>query len=149
MDEEKRMRLIEKYKALTIPELVHEFRSLKDMHDSYKEQASEVGQLVDLIRLNVLPDKMENEDVSTVTVAGAGRVSLQGDLYFSIPAAYKDDCFEWLRDNGHGDIIQETVNSSTGKAWAKEMMKQGQTLPEGLFKVVPFTRATITRTKEK
>ena len=145
MDPEKKSQLIDEFKLLSIPDLVKRMAETKEALDAAKEVESEHQAVFDILRLMVLPEKMDEEDVSTMTVAGVGRVSIQSDIYFSIPAALREEAFDWLRDHGHGDIIQETVNSSTGKAWAKEAIKKGEVLPEDLFKVTPFSRVQLTR----
>lgn len=137
--------LINEFKKLSLSDMIKEMAAVGDSLESAEDVVSALQEKYDILRLIVLPSKMDDEDVSTQTVVGAGRVSLQGDIYFSIPADMRDKAYEWLRTHGHGDIIQETINSSTGKAWAKEVLKKGETLPEGVFKVTPFTRAQLTR----
>ena len=147
MELEEKNKLINLYKEQTIPELIKEMVSVKDELEIAKAAKTKLEEIHDILRLLVLPEKMDDEDVSTLTVPGVGRASIQSDIYFSIPADQRESCYEWLRENGHGDIIQETVNSSTGKSWAKEMMKLGKPIPEGMFKVTPFSRVQVTRIK--
>jgi len=147
MELEEKNKLINLYKEQTIPELIKEMVSVKDELEIAKAAKTKLEEIHDILRLLVLPEKMDDEDVSTLTVPGVGRASIQSDIYFSIPADQREPCYEWLRENGHGDIIQETVNSSTGKSWAKEMMKLGKPIPEGMFKVTPFSRVQVTRVK--
>lgn len=128
-------------------DMIRELAHVKRELEAAKEIKSTLEKKFDAIRLRLLPNRMEEEGLENITVAGAGRVNLQGDLYFSIPADTKFEAFDWLREHGHGDIIQETVNSSTGKAWAKEVIKSGEALPDSLFRVTPFTRAQITLAK--
>lgn len=129
----------------TIQTLAAKQRELSEQLDILKTISSHIQKEYDAIRLNVLPEKMDNEDVSNVTIVGVGRVTVLGDIYFSIPAESREDTYNWLRKNGHGDLIQETVNSSSGKSWAKEMIKKGLPLPQDLFKITPFSRAQITK----
>jgi len=132
-------------KTWTIQELATRQRSIQDQLDTIKAISTRLQKEFDTIRLNILPEKMDEEDITNVTVTGVGRVVVQSDLYFSIPADRKEDAYHWLKANGHADLVQETVNSSSGKAWAKEMFKKGRPLPEDLFKVSPFSRAQITK----
>ena len=134
-------------KKLSIQELSRKQRGLGESLELLKKISAKIQAEYDAIRLGILPEKMDEEDITNVTVAGVGRVTVQSDIYFSIPAPTKEDAYDWLRDHGHGDLIQETVNSSSGKAWAKEMLKKGEPLPEELFKVTPFSRAQITKEK--
>lgn len=136
---------LEELNKLTVQQLAAKQRKLSEQIDTLKNLSAHLQKQYDGIRLVVLPEKMDEEGITNITVDGVGRVSIQSDIYFSIPAPTKEEAYEWLKDNGHGDLIQETVNSSSGKAWAKEMIKKGLSLPEALFKVTPFSRSQITK----
>jgi len=99
----------------------------------------------DALRLNIIPSAMEDDDISNITVDGVGRVTLAADMYCSIPKDKRSAAWKWLRENKLGDIISETINSGTLKATIKSIMKKGQTVPADLFKVTPFSRASITK----
>jgi N12 class adenine-specific DNA methylase len=100
----------------------------------------------DAIRLNIIPSAMEELDISTVSVDGVGRISLASDIYCSIPKEVQSKSWNWLREHGHGGIIIETINAGTLKATLKSIIKKGkEILPPTLFKVTPFTRASITK----
>lgn len=168
-------------KLWTIQNLATRQRQIQEQLDTIKTITTRLQKELDTIRLNILPEKMDEEDITNITVTGVGKVVVQSDIYFSIPAETKEDAFDWLKDHGHKDLVQETVNASSGKAWAKEMLKkendelakrlvaekvpmdqmeqraieirnqlveEGKALPEGLFKVTPFSRAQITKTKK-
>ena len=99
----------------------------------------------DFLRTQKIPEAMDDDGVGNITLKDVGRVSLTNDVYASIPAAQRENAYEWLRANGHGDLIKETVHTSTLKAFAKNTIKEGKELPEDLFKVTPFSRASITK----
>ena len=114
------------------------FDILKPVIDALNEE-------YDDIRKGLLPDQMQEEDIKTITIDGVGRVQLAGDVYASIPAEQQEAAFTWLRENGYGDLIRETVFSATLKAWAKEGLEQERKMPEDIFKVTPYTRASIVK----
>lgn len=146
-------------------------------YDILKPVLDELDKEYDRLRKSVIPDLMQENDVRTVTLEGIGRVQLAADCYASIPAEQQPAAFAWLRANKYGDLIKETVHSATLKAWAKEMIEQGRTgaaeeapevdeaaasvlaspeptkgpekLPEGVFKIEPFTRASIVKVAGK
>jgi hypothetical protein len=55
--------------------------------------------------------------------------------------------FEWLRDNNHGGVIQETVNAQTLGALAKELNNAGVDLPAPTFTTSIMTYTSITKVK--
>jgi hypothetical protein len=105
-----------------------------------------VNAWLDVVRLELIPIAMEDAGITSVNIAGVGRLGLTGDLYLSVKD--KAGLYNWLNDNGLGDLIQPTVNSSTLKAFIKGRIKGGADYPEDLVSVTPFTRASITRTKK-
>lgn len=99
---------------------------------------------LDRIRVSELPEAMAAAELRTLTIAGLGRVQLTADVYVSF-SENKEKAFEWLNDNGYSNTIQETVNASTIKAVFRGMIKEGKPLPDEIFKITPFTRASIVK----
>lgn len=98
----------------------------------------------DILRKVKIPEKMDEQGIETFRATGIGTVYLQDDLYTGIPADKKVEAYQWLRDNGHEDLIQETVNSSTLKAFLKEQMRNsGEVPPPDLIKAEPYTFAKL------
>lgn len=99
----------------------------------------------DFIRFTAMPAVMEKADIESGKVAGIGTISLISDLNVSIRADCKELAYRWLDDNGHGDLIQPTINSSTLRAFAKDRVRAGDPLPTELFNITYNTRAQVTR----
>lgn len=135
----KPMELI-KDRGRRMKELAAAFDIIKPVYDSINAE-------YDNIRKKTLPDLMAAEDMRTATFDGIGRIQLAADCYASIPADQQDTAFAWFRENNYGDLIKETVHSATLKAWAKEGLANGRELPEGVFKIEPYVRASIVKVK--
>lgn len=108
----------------------------------------------DFSRYTVLPGLMEEHELTGFKVPGVGAVSLTADLRASIVAGKKKEAFEYLDDHGHGDLITQSVNAGTLKTLAKACIKKAvetkdieEELPAEYFKIDPFTRAQIKRSK--
>ncbi len=97
----------------------------------------------DVLRFELIPEKMEEEGIERVSFDEIGRVSLTADLFVSVRD--KPGLYDWLQENGFGDLIQPVVNASTLKAFIKGRMKAGAEIPEEFLNVTPVTRASITR----
>lgn len=128
---------------MTAVDTVHIMAELQGLNEVADEVKKTIGKAYDHIRVMVLPTKMDAEGLDSMTVAGVGRVSVTGDIHAS--TVDKQGAFIWLEENGHGDVIQETVNAGTLKAILRKRLKEGQEIPEALFKVSPFDRASITK----
>ena len=133
------------YDSLTLVELVVAMDAVQKQKDVLEEQLKEVNKRFDFLRITKIPTRMEDEDVKNINVASIGRLNLTADMHVSIKTECKSQFYEWLRDNGRSDLLQETINPSTLKAAVKNMFKSGEIVPETLLNVSPFTRASITR----
>jgi isocitrate lyase len=133
------------YDKMTLNQLVETMAHLEAQKDSLAATVKDVNLRLDFLRLGKIPEKMDEEGVTGLTLEGIGRVSLTADAYVSIKAGQKEAAWEWLRDTGHGDLITETINASTLKAAIKEMVKKGEEIPNEMINFSPFTRASITR----
>jgi len=126
-----------------INELAHRYVALKNEIDELKQRKSDLQKDFDKLRMTELPEAMADEGIESVRIAGIGRVSLRSDVYVSIPADVKYDAWDWLRDHGHENLISETVNPSTLRAFCKEQLQNGELLPDDLFRITPYTQAVI------
>lgn len=134
------------YKAnVTTLELLREFKAAKDFKEACDLLAKESGRLYDYLRLALVPERFEEDGISNMKVDGVGRVQLAGDLYAGIIKGSEEKAFEWLGDNGRGDLVKQTVNNSSIKAVLKKMLADGEEIPAELFKAEPFTRASIVK----
>jgi hypothetical protein len=133
------------YDSMTLVELVHAMSTIQNRKEAMEEQLKLLQKEFDFLRITKIPTKMEDEGIDRIQVTGIGRVSLTADMHVSVKAEMKSKFYEWLRDCGRGDLLQETINPSTLKAAVKGMYKSGEEIPEHLLNVSPFTRASITR----
>lgn len=118
-------------------------KQLMDTHEMADSLKSTIGKVYDWVRTGLVPEKMDEEGLELLKIEGIGRVSLTSDINVSI--INKDEEFKWLEESGHGDLITETVNASSLKALLRRMIRDGKEVPEAIFKVIPFTRASITK----
>ena len=131
------------YGGMDLHDLALNMKDLRAIKDDLEDRLKTVNATYDLLRIELIPAAMENEGVERVTYEGIGRVNLTGDLYVQVQN--KPGLMDWLSDEGMGDLIQPTVNSSTLKAFIKRRIAAGQEIPEEFVKVSPFTRASITK----
>lgn len=125
--------------------LTTKLRELKTELEELEEKAKAVRGLKEFIEKVALVEAMESAGIPNFKVAGVGRVNLRGDLYVSIKSGMKSEAHQWLEDNGRGDLIQPQVNASTLKAAVKAAIEKGESFPDDLFNVTPYTAAVLTK----
>lgn len=123
--------------------IITHYDHLRQATARIKEAREALSQLEEMMSRELIPTVMADHNVKTVTIVGIGRVTV-GHRY-SCTMLDKSEGIKWLKDNGHGDIVQETVNSSTLAAFSKNLLEnEGIELPDNIFKVgtSPYTSIT-------
>lgn len=116
---------------------------LKEANERADDLKKAIGKVYDHVRTIALPDRMDDEGLENMKVQGLGRISVTSDLRASI--VDKEAGYRWLEEHGHGDLITETVNASSLKATIRRMIRDGEEIPDEIFKVTAFNRASITK----
>ena len=121
------------------------YDAVRNLDDELDEIKKALSKALQTLSVAVLPQKFQEEGVSTLTMKELGaRFTVNTRITASMTD--KNRAMEWLREGGHGDIIVETINSSTLSKFASEyVLEQGQDLPDGLFKI--STIQHMSRTK--
>ena len=91
-------KLLETQKKIEATE--EELKKLKDVETTLSEQT--------------IPNLMQQAGVELIKLEG--RISVEVKPFYSarIPASKSEEAFQWLRDNGHGDLIKNQVSLEFG-----------------------------------
>lgn len=112
------------------------FKEVVDRLDTTKKS---YGARHGLHKEKLLPERFEQAKLkSPVVTDDQGqdrRLVVQAVQRCGVRADKKNDAINWLRSNGHGEIVQETINASTLTAFAKELSKENRELPDEIFNV--------------
>jgi hypothetical protein len=112
-----------------------------------EEQLVAVNKEYDHIRKERIPELMASLELRNATFEGLGRVQLAEDIYASTREGQKEAAIAWLRDTGYENMVTETYNASSLKALFRRMIEGGVPIPDEIFNVTPFTRASIVKAK--
>lgn len=127
----------------TPAEMAQMFRELKELYETADRIKKEFGKTYDWLRVNYIPERLETLGSSSMQVTGYGRLGLTDDL--RVKVLDKQGAYDWLEENDMGDMITETVNTSTLKASLRKRLQKGEKVPDNLFELTPFTRANLTK----
>lgn len=131
------------YRSAPLQEIARVMKKLQDLHEAFDESKKRIGVLFDDVRVKYLPAKMDEEDITSFKVDGLGTVSLTDDLRVKVLDHSKE--FEWLEEIGSGDLISSTVNAQSLKALIRRRLVAGIDVPQDIFEVSTFTRASVTK----
>jgi hypothetical protein len=126
--------------------LIKHYNHLRLATAQIKEAREALAEMEEKLSREQIPEIMREQGIKTTTIEGVGRVTVS--YRFGCTMLDKEQGLEWLRGNGHGGIIIETVNSSTLSAFAKSMLEEsGAELPDSIFKVSTSPYTSITKVK--
>lgn len=140
--------LEQRWKSTTLVDLGAAIRNMNEAIAQLAEDKTALQKEYDYLRFTLVPRVMDEQGIELLKIEGVGRLGLTSDINCSIKASAKEGAYEWLGDNGYGDLIQPTVNASSLKSAIKKAMADGLEVPEALFNISPFTRASVTKTSK-
>ena len=128
--------------------------SLRDLEDRIKQKEIELKKLKkdsEIISGEVIPTMMTEMNISTLKLADGSAVEVKPIYGASISPDKKEEAFNWLRNNGLGDLIKNEVTVSFGrnednKASQYAILAQGRGYqPIQKLKVEPMTLKALVR----
>jgi len=126
-------------------QVIKHYDQLRQVTALIKESREALEQIEMKLSREQVPEVMRAHNIKNITIEGVGRVTLGTRWSASMPD--KQAGFDWLRQNGNGGVIQETVNAQTLGALAKELNADGLELPAPTFTTSIMTYTSITKVK--
>ncbi len=134
---------------MTLQEMVARMDKLKRMHDISDQRTKQLYNQWDEMRKRIVPEMMEEMGIDQVRYPGIGTVATAADAYVGIREDKQHDAYEWIEEQGLGNIIGPYIHHSTLKATLKKLSYKGVTLPEEIFKFEPYTYVKIVNRTSK
>ena len=130
-----------------IKELQSQQEQLQQQEDAIKQKKKEIEHLSG----EVIPTMLSEMGLSFLKLADGSSVEVKTNYSATITQAKKEEAFNWLRENGLGDIIKNEISVSFGrnednKAADYANLARGQGLePKQKLKVEPMTLKALVR----
>ena len=127
---------------------------LKEMEKDLAAKEDEIKKLkqdIDIISGEVIPTMMQEMNLSSLKLADGSSIEVKPVYGASISASKKEEAFNWLRNNGLGDLIKNEITVSFGrnednKAASYAELAQGQGYqPTQKLKVEPMPLKALVR----
>ena len=135
-------------KALPLPEALRAYHVIKTRYEQIDKIRKAIYASLEHLSKSAIPEMMDSEQVKTVTVeyAPGEAYRFTKSVLMSASMPDKEGGMKWLRENGQGGLIQETVNSSSLSAFARQYINdEGMELPEEYFKVSTVSNMSVTK----
>ena len=142
----------------SVAELLREQLKLEELIESMEETVKINKEALRKLSGEIIPEKMAELGMTATEMYDGSKVQVVEDIYVSIPKDLSKSkaCYEWLDDNGLGDIIKNQVGMSFGKGEGnkakhlEESIKEMGLIPEVKVSVHPSTlKATIRKWHEE
>ena len=89
--------------------------ALEEEMDQLEEQLKAKAKAARKLSQEIIPARMSELGLESLTLADGSSIKIKQLIHASIPVKYREEAFQWLRDNGHGDIIKNQVSATFGK----------------------------------
>jgi hypothetical protein len=123
------------------------FVNLRDLKDRIDAAQKKVSGLYEEWKTVKVPEKFEQNGIPNINLDEGFRVGVSHRVFASVNKDKKDAAYAWLRENDLGDLITETVNTSTLSAVAKSMAEENKELEPSLFNISVVNNTSVTKTK--
>ena len=149
---------IDQSKFKSVAELLREQLKLEELIESMEETVKINKENLRRLSGEIIPEKMAELGMTATEMYDGSKVQVVEDIYVSIPKDPEKSkaCYEWLDDNGLGDIIKNQVGMSFGKGEGEKakalesQIKEMGLIPEVKVSVHPSTlKATIKKWHEE
>ena len=136
----------------SVAELLREQLKLEELIESMEETVKINKEALRKLSGEIIPEKMAELGMTATEMYDGSKVKIVEDIYVSIPKdpERSQACYDWLDDNGLGDIIKNQVGMSFGKGEGQEAKLLEDTIenlgyiPEVKVSVHPSTlKATV------
>ena len=134
-----------------LSEQVIKLRGLEDKLAKQEEELKKTKKDVEVLSGDVIPTMMTEMNISKFSLEDGAGVEVKPVYGASIPKAKEEEAFNWLRNNGLGDVIKNMITVSFGrnednKAANFAVLAQGQGYqPTQKLKVEPMTLNALVR----
>lgn len=116
-----------KYDGMPLKTVARHHQRLRAKHDKVKAQNAETWSEVDYLRFILIPKLMTELGTDNIKLPGIGRVTVRTEA--SCSTLDKEALFEWLSQEGHDELMSNTVNSSTLKAFILNQLRDKEPIP--------------------
>lgn len=131
------------YESLTLDESVEVMNKLGDELERCREVATGLQKSYDFLRRVIVPRRFEELNLTSSKFTNINRgVRIQDELFVSVAEGQQSSVQEWFVDHGEADMIKQTINPSTLKAYVSRVLKEGGEYPSDFLKItiIPTAR---------
>lgn len=134
---------------LPLSDVVGILMNLKEMHDAFKDAAAKIHHSVDDLAIHTIPELMEKAEISSARFPEHG-VTVSRATRYHASMKDREAAFDWLRTNGYGALIAESVHATKLTSVLKErLLEEGMDPPDDIFNFNSYNYAATRKSSKK
>jgi len=98
-----------------VARLANKANDLQEVVDRKEEELRDAKNALRKVTDELLPEAMENLNLEKVVMKDGSEISIKAIYGASIPKNRVDEAYDWLREQGYGDIIKNNITVTFGK----------------------------------
>ena len=109
--------LLDYVEVTTIADQCQKLKALQDDIDRAEEHVDNLKKMADDISSRVIPELLAEQGLSSLKLADGSSVTVKREYRCTLPKeeARREAAYNWLRENGLGDIIKNNVSVTFGR----------------------------------
>ena len=109
--------LLDNVEVTTIADQCHKLKALQDDIDRAEEHVDNLNKMADDISSRVIPELLAEQGLSSLKLADGSSVTVKREYRCTLPKEdeRRQSAYNWLRENGLGDIIKNNVSVTFGR----------------------------------
>ena len=141
--------------AENLSDLVLQLQKLEDEVKEDEERLKTKKQRIDKLSGIAIPEIMESMKLKTMKLSDGSGIEIREMYSATIPVANKEGAFNWLRNNGLGDLIKNEITVSFGRGEDNkaseyaDLAKGNGFEPTQKLKVEPMTLKALFRERSE
>ena len=149
--EKDQQQVIEKADVDTLASYCRELQTYEEEIAELEEQIKKKREKADKISSEIIPNMLAEQGISSLKLADGSSVDVRKSYNCTIKKDEMESAYNWLRENGLGDLIKNEVTVAFGrsednKAQQYAVLAQGQGYePVQKLKVEPMTLKALVR----
>ena len=107
--------IIEKTDIQQLASFCLELKSLEDQITSKEDETKALKEKADKIASEIIPNMLAEQGLSSLKLADGSSVEVKKSYSCTVKKDNLESAYEWLRENGLGDLIKNEVSVTFGK----------------------------------
>ena len=137
---------LSKYEGKSYEDIAKLFAELKKEKERQKKAMSALTDEWDALTIHIIPEMLAEDGMASVNLDSGYRIQTSPQAYCSTVAGMSAEVRAWMIDNGHEEMISETINPQTLKAFIKESIDNGDEIPsDDIVNYQPYIRASVVK----